>query len=191
MKTIISGILPSQARVVKFIDVLQLPTYPIAPPAGSEALGLISWDLPSMVRYVPDTVLTANVEVSNPSTEQRLYVVSYYFLTPQGVVADEGFITFVADSLEFTAFYLPPQSPKPAFFPVSFSYGELDYTFGLRMLLCEMLDSTARVIQETSRVQVLLASESTYNKYQLPNVMLTTMLGVMVVATLGIVITKM
>jgi len=189
MQAIIRGISPSQAKVVRFIDVLQLPTYPIPPPAGSEALGLITWDLPEIVRYTVDTELTGNVEVSNPSAEEKLYVVSYYFLDPNGVVAGEGFIEFVTDDLRFTAFYLPPQAPA-AFFSVSFSSNELDYAFGLRMLLCEMEDSTAKVIQETSRVQILMASESTYNKYQAPSVMTNAVMAALMVSMLGIVIAK-
>jgi hypothetical protein len=188
MKATIEGVAPEKTRQVRFVEVSQLPTYPVAPPPGAEALGLIAWDLPQVVRYTPGTEMRANVEVSNPSAEERLYVVSYYFLNPQGVVAQEGFITFMTDSLEFTAFYLPPQSPKPAFFQVTFSINDLDYAFGLRLLLCEMTDSSARVIQETSRVQVLLASEATYNRLQTPSALIAGIAGLMVAGMLAIVI---
>jgi len=118
-----------------------------------------------MIKYTLDTEVSAYVEMINPSTEQRLYCMSYYFLSPEGIVAEEGFMEFVADSQGFTAFYLPAQGLEPAFTTVEFSVSELDYTFGLRMLLLELLNGEARVIQETSRVQVMLASEETYNEH--------------------------
>jgi len=183
---ILHGVEPAQARIVRG---LQLPTYPITPPAGGEALGLITWDLPEMIKYTPGTQVNAYVEMRNPSTETNLYVVSYYFLNPSGVVADEGFVKFTTDSLEFTAFYLPPQSPQPAFFNIGFSAPDVDYAFGLRLLLCEMTDSTARVIQECSRVQVLLASEATWNRYQTPTWM-AGMTTIIALALLGTIVTK-
>lgn len=147
------------------LTALQIPTYPVSPPAGAENLGKISWDLPEMVKYVPGTEVSAYVEMLNPSSEQRVYCIGYYFLAPDGIVAEEGIIDFMADSQTFQAFYLPAQGTQPAFTTVKFSASECDYTFGLRMLLLELTDSTANVIQETSRVQVMLASEETYNKH--------------------------
>jgi len=183
MRIVLHGVKPAQA-VPKAIAVQQLPTYPVTPPPGAEALGLITWDQPEMIRYTPGTEVKAYVEMRNPSAETLLYAVSYYFLTPAGVVADEGFVRFLTDSLEFTCFYLPPQAPEPAFFEISFSASEEDYSFGLRLLLCEMTDDTANVIQECSRVQVLLASETTWNKYQTPS--WTT--GLMAVMALAMVV---
>jgi hypothetical protein len=171
----------------RYVRVFQLPTYPISPPTGGESIGRISWDLPNMIKYTPGTQVTAHVEMVNPSLEQRLYVVQYYFVDKDGTIAEEDFVHFLAGDNEFIAFYLPPQQTQPAFFDISFSCNELDYTFGLRLLLCEMNDSTASVIQECSRVQVLLASESTYNKYQVPS-WITIALGVSVLAvSLGII----
>lgn len=188
----ITGVNPEQVVLPKFIAVLQLPTYPVSPPVGGEALGLITWDQPEMVLYVPPTELKAYVEMSNPTAEDQLYAVSYYFLDPDGVIAEEGFVTFKTDSMDFTCFYLPPQSPQPAFFEIGFSVSDVDYCFGLRLLLCEMTDSTARVIQECSRVQIMLASEATWNKYQAPS--WTSMIGmvmpVMLLGMLGVVITN-
>jgi len=147
------------------LTALQIPTYPVPPPAGAENLGKISWDLPEMIKYTPDTDVNAYVEMINPSDEQRLYCVSYYFLTPDGIVASEDILSFMADSQQFQAFYLPAQGVEPAFTTVSFSVSEYDYTFGLRMLLLELEDSTGKVVQETSRVQVMLASEETYREH--------------------------
>jgi len=189
MSIVLHGVKPEQAKVVKAIDVQQLPTYPVAPPAGGEALGLITWDQPEMIKYTPGTEVKAHVEMRNPSTETRLYAVSYYFLDSKGVIADEGFVKFLADSIDFTAFYLPPQSPEPAFFDISFSASQADYAFGLRLLLCEMTDSSAKVIQECSRVQVLLASEATWNKYQTPSWM-TGMMAAMALVMVGTIITR-
>ncbi len=189
MNIVLHGVKPEQTRVVKTIDVQQLPTYPVAPPAGGEALGLITWDQPEMIKYTPGAEVKAYVEMRNPTTETRLYVVSHYFLDPKGVVADEGFVKFLTDSLEFTCFYLPPQAPEPAFFEISFSASEADYAFGLRLLLCEMTDSSAKVIQECSRVQVLLASEATWNKYQTPSWM-TGMIAAMALVMVGTIVTK-
>jgi len=144
---------------------LQIPTYPVPPPAGAENLGKISWDLPEMVKYTPDAEVSAYVEMINPSDEQRLYCISYYFLSPDGIVASEDILSFMADSQQFQAFYLPAQGVEPAFTTVSFSVSEYDYTFGLRMLLLELVDGTGKVIQETSRVEVMLASEETYREH--------------------------
>lgn len=186
MNIVLHGVKPAQAAP-KLITVQQLPTYPVAPPPGAEALGLIAWDQPEMIKYIPGTEVKAYVEMGNPSAETLLYVVSYYFLDPNGVVVDEGFIKFLTDSLEFTAFYLPPQAPEPAFFEISFSASEADYAFGLRLLLCEMTDSSARVIQECSRVQVLMASESTWNKYQTPSLMMGSVTALMALGMLMVV----
>jgi hypothetical protein len=142
-----------------------------------------------MIRYTPGTEVKAYVEMRNPSTETKLYAVSYYFLDSKGVIADEGFVKFLTDSLEFTAFYLPPQAPEPAFFEISFSASEADYVFGLRLLLCETTDDSARAIQECSRVQVLMASESTWNKYQTPSWM-TGLMAAMALVMVGIIVTK-
>lgn len=188
MRVVLYGVSPSQV-VPGVVAVQQLPTYPVAPTPGAEALGLISWDQPKMIRYTPSTEVKAYVEVKNPSVDTLLYAVSYFFLSPDGVIVDEGFVTFLTDSLEFTCFYLPPQAPEPAFFEVRFSASEADYTFGLRMLLCEMTDSSARVIQETSRVQVLMASESTWSKYQTPPWM-TGMVAAVALVMVGTVVTK-
>jgi len=157
--------LPQLVTRQSVLTALQIPTYPVSPPAGAENLGKISWDLPEMIKYVPGAEVSAYVEMINPSPEDRLYCISYYFITPDGIVAEEGMMDFMADSQKFQAFYLPAQGTKPAFTTVKFSASEYDYTFGLRMLLLELTDSTARVIQETSRVQVMLASEATYNKH--------------------------
>ncbi|GAH81436.1 unnamed protein product, partial [marine sediment metagenome] len=155
-------------RVV--LTALQIPTYPISPPPGAENLGKISWDQPEMIRYVAGTEISAYVEMINPSDEQRLYCISYYFLSPDGIVAEEGLLDFVADTQAFQAFYLPAQGVEPAFTSVQFSVSECDFTFGLRMLLLELTDSVAEVIQETSRVQVMLASEETYKKHYGPTI---------------------
>jgi len=163
----ISGNKPNRTIVLP----QQLPVYPVTPAPGAETLGLISWDLPEMIKYVPLSEVAAYVEMLNPSLETNLYVVSYYFLDLSGLIVDEGFVTFFADSEEFNAFYLPPQGEEPSFFEIIFSASEEDYSFGLRLLLCEMLNGSAKVIQETSRVQVLMASEATYNKYQAPSMM--------------------
>ena len=63
---------------------------------------------------------------------------------------------------------MPPiaEAAEPAHFSLEFSSDENDRIFGLRMLLCEMVGDSAVVIRETSRVETLLASESTYNKFQ-------------------------
>ncbi len=151
-------------RAIAF-TALQIPTYPVSPPPGAENLGKISWDQPEMIKYVLGTEVSAYVEMINPSDEQRLYCISYYFLTPDGIVAEEGLMDFMADTQRFQAFYLPARGVEPAFTTVRFSVSEYDYTFGLRMLLLELTDSEARVIQETSRVQVMLASEETYHKH--------------------------
>lgn len=151
------------------LTTLQIPTYPVSPPSsGAENLGKISWDQPEMIKYTAGVEVSAYVEMINPSAEQRLYCISYYFLTPDGIIAEEGMMDFMADSQKFQAFYLPAQGTKPAFTTVKFSASALDYTFGLRMLLLQLQDSTARVIQETSRVQVMLASEETYRKHYGP-----------------------
>lgn len=144
---------------------LQIPTYPIPPPAGAENLGKISWDLPEMIKYVVGDEVNAYVEMINPSDIQRLYCISYYFLSSDGLVAEEGLMNFVADSQSFQAFYLPARGLEPAFTTIQFSVSDYDFTFGLRMLLLQMTNSEARVIQETSRVQVMLASEDTYRKH--------------------------
>jgi len=156
---------PTVTRQV-VLTSLQIPTYPVSPPSGAENLGKISWDLPEMVKYEPPgPEVSAYVEMINPSLEDRLYCISYYFLAPDGIIAEEGMMDFVIDTQPFQAFYLPKQGTKPAFTTVKFSSSQSDYTFGLRMLLLELTDSTAKVIQETSRVQVMLASEATYNKH--------------------------
>lgn len=157
--------LPQVVSRQAILTVLQIPTYPVPPPAGTENLGKISWDQPEMIKYVPGTKVSAYVEVINPSAEQRLYCISYYFLSPDGIVAEEDMISFMADSQSFQAFYLPAQGVQPAFTTVKFSASECNYTFGLRMLLLELVDTTANVVQETSRVQVMLASEETYQKH--------------------------
>ncbi len=156
-------LLPAPRRAM--LSALQIPTYPVSPPPGAENLGKISWDQPVMIKYELGTQVSAYVEMINPSDEQRLYCISYYFLSPEGIVAGEGIMDFVADSQAFQAFYLPAHGLEPAFTTVQFSVSEYDYTFGLRMLLLELTDSEARVIQETSRVQVMLASEETYRKH--------------------------
>lgn len=161
--------LPAAPRRVT-LTALQIPTYPIPPPSGAENLGRISWDLPEMIKYVAGAEVSAYVEMINPSDEQRLYCISYYFLSPDGIVAEEGILDFVADTQAFQAFYLPAQGVEPAFTTVQFSASECDYIFGLRMLLLELTDSEARVIQETSRVQVMLASEETYKKHYGPTI---------------------
>lgn len=149
---------------------LQIPTYPVSPPTGGEALGRLSWDQPEMVKYVLNTPITAYVEMYNPTAETKLYCIAYYFLSPTGTLVEEGILTFQADSAQFQAFYLPPRAPEPAFTTATFSASEYDYTFGLRMLLLELTDSVARVIQECSRVQVMLASEETYKKHYGPSI---------------------
>lgn len=161
--------LPSAPRQV-VLTALQIPTYPISPPPGAENLGRISWDLSEMIKYVPPTEVSAYVEMINPSAEQRLYCISYYFLSPDGIVAKEGILDFIADAQAFQAFYLPAQGVEPAFTTVQFSVSECDYTFGLRMLLLELTDSVAKVVQEASRVQVMLASEETYKKHYGPTI---------------------
>jgi len=157
--------LPQLVTRQAVFTALQIPTYPVSPPSGAENLGKISWDQPEMIKYTAGTEVSAYVEMINPSAEDRLYCISYYFLAPDGIIAEEGMMDFVVDSQSFQAFYLPAQGTKPAFTTVKFSASALDYTFGLRMLLLELTDSTARVIQETSRVQVMLASASTYQKH--------------------------
>jgi len=158
--------LPQVATRSTVLTALQIPTYPISPPADAENLGKISWDQPEMIKYdPPGPEVSAYVEMINPSAEDRLYCISYYFLAPDGIIAEEGMMDFVIDSQPFQAFYLPAQGVKPAFTTVKFSSSKSDYTFGLRLLLLELTDSTAKVIQETSRVQVMLASEETYNKH--------------------------
>jgi len=155
-------ILPQVVTRQVILTALQIPTYPVSPPVGAVNLGKISWDQPEMIKYVIGMEVSAYVEMINPSAEQRLYCIGYYFLTPDGIIAEEGMMDFMADSQKFQAFYLPAQGIEPAFTTVKFSASALDYTFGLRMLLLELTDSTANVIQETSRVQVMLASEETY-----------------------------
>jgi hypothetical protein len=173
-------------------SALQLPTYPIAPPPVSEALGIISWDLPRIIRYIPNTEVETVVEAYNPTTEQGLYAISYYFLNSEGIVLDEGLLTFVADSQEFHAFYLAPQTPVPAHTLVKFSSPQADSLFGLRLLLLVMLDGTAQVIQETSRVEVLLASEETYSQIEsgelfqgLLMLLMLTMMGAIITQSIG------
>lgn len=144
---------------------LQIPTYPIEPPSEAEKLGKIVWDLPEMIKYVPNTNVKAYVEMSNPTPEIRLYAIMYYFLDPEGQLVEEDLLTFMADSTQFQAFYLPPQSPEPAFTTVEFSSSACDCVFGLRMLLLRLTDSIAEVIQETSRVQIMLASEETWREH--------------------------
>ncbi len=161
--------LPPVATRQAVLTALQIPTYPLPPPAGAENLGKISWDQPEMIKYVLGTEVSAYVEMINPSAEQRLYCISYYFLSPDGIIAKEGMMEFVIDTQAFQAFYLPAQGTMPAFTTVQFSVSEYDYTFGLRMLLLELTDTVAHVIQETSRVQVMLASEETYNKHYGPS----------------------
>jgi len=178
------GITPAQA-VPGIVAIQQLPTYPVPPPVGGEALGLLSWDQPEMVLYTPGTEISAYVEMSNPTAENKLYAVSYYFLDPQGVVASEGYVKFLTDSLEFTCFYLPPQAPEPAFFEIGFSASEVDYVFGLRLLLAELVNDTANIVQECSRVQVLLASQSTWDKYKTPSSMSDLVGAMMVVMMMG------
>jgi len=158
-------ILPSAPLREALLAALQIPTYPIPPPPEAENLGKITWDQPEMIKYELGTEVSAYIEVINPSDEQRLYCIGYYFLSPEGIVAQEGIIDFMADSQSFQAFYLPANGEEPAFTTVEFSVSEYDYTFGLRMLLLELTDSEARVIQESSRVQVMLASEETYRKH--------------------------
>ena len=158
--------LPQVVDMQPMLTALQIPTYPVPPPVGAENLGKVSWDQPEMIKYdPPGAEVSAYVEMINPSSEQRLYCISYYFLSPDGIIAEEGLLNFVVDTQTFQAFYLPAQGTKPAFTTVEFSTTRSDYTFGLRLLLLELTDSTARVIQETSRVQVMLASEATYNKH--------------------------
>jgi len=191
MRARIIGNKPGRTLTVQTVILpQQLPVYPIAPPPGAEALGLISWDLLEVIRYIPGTDVAAYVEMLNPSAEMNLYVVSYYFLDLSGVIVDEGFVTFMADSEEFIAFYLPPQGVEPAFFEITFSATEADYSFGLRLLLCEMMNGSAKVIQETSRVQVLMASESTYNKYQPSGIIdINSLVGmVLVIGMMGIMV---
>ncbi len=144
---------------------LQIPTYPIEPPSEAEKLGKIVWDLPEMIKYVPNTNVGAYVEMSNPTLETRLYCIMYYFLDAEGQLIEEDLLTFMAGTQQFQAFYLPPQSPEPAFTTVEFSASAYDHVFGLRMLLLRLTDSIAEVIQETSRVQIMLASEETYNEH--------------------------
>jgi hypothetical protein len=167
-------ILPPAVTRQTVLTALQIPTYPVSPPAGAENLGKISWDQPEMIKYdPPGAEVSAYVEMLNPSTEDRLYCISYYFLSPDGIIAEEGLMDFVIDTQPFQAFYLPAQGTKPAFTTVKFSASQCDYTFGLRLLLLKLTDSTATVIQETSRVQVMLASEATYNKHYgagIPNI---------------------
>jgi len=159
-------ILPSVVSHGVALTSLQIPTYPVSPPPGAENLGKISWDLPEMVKYEPPgPEVSAYVEMINPSDEDRLYCISYYFLAPDGIIAEEGMMDFVIDNQPFQAFYLPKQGTLPAFTTVVFSSSRSDYTFGLRMLLLELTDSTAKVIQETSRVQVMLASGATYRDH--------------------------
>lgn len=160
--------LPRAVTKQVVLTALQIPTYPVSPPPDAEILGKISWDQPEMIKYVADTEVSAYVEMINPSDEPRLYCISYYFLSPDGIIAEEGLMDFVADSQAFQAFYLPARGVEPAFTSVQFSVSEYDYTFGLRMLLLELTDSIAKVIQETSRVQVMLASEETYRKHYAP-----------------------
>ncbi len=157
--------LPRLVTRQTMLTALQIPTYPVPPPEGAENLGKISWDQPEMIKYTAGAEVSAYVEMINPSAEQRLYCISYYFLTSDGIIAEEGMMDFMVDSQTFQAFYLPAQGVKPAFTTVKFSASALDYTFGLRLLLLQLQDSTARVIQETSRVQVMLASEETYRKH--------------------------
>ena len=188
----IARIIGKAPEEIKSIGIMpmQLPVYPVYPEPGAEALGVITWDQPEMIKYVPETELTAYVEMINPSAERRLYAVSYYFIDLNGTIVDEGFVTFMAGDVEFTAFYLPPQAEDPAFFEIAFSASQADYAFGLRLLLCEMTDDSARVIQETSRVQVLMASEETYNKYQGTDIIPMT-IGLLALVMLGTMVVSM
>jgi hypothetical protein len=170
-------------------SVLQLPTYPIAPPPTSEALGIISWDLPPIIRYIPNTEVETVVEMYNPTAETKLYAISYYFLSSEGIILDEGLLTFAAGSQEFHAFYLAPQTAKPADTVVRFSCPQTDSVFGLRLLLLEMLDGNAQVIQETSRVEVLLASEETHNQIESGEAFQGLMV-LMMLAMMGAIITQ-
>lgn len=144
---------------VKFVIPEQLPIAPIPPPEpGAEALGTMTWDLPGTIVYTPGQEITAIIECLNPTSEDKLYAIGYYFLNPQKAIVATDYLSFLADSFQFVAFLLPAYGEIPMTSTLSFSCPEAGYTFGLRMLLVELVDKQAVVIQETNRLEVLLAS---------------------------------
>jgi len=185
------GVTLDRIKRVSFVDVAQLPVSPIPPPPPAEALGLITWDMLPLVRYTPATPLQAFVQMSNPSGEARWYVIGYYFLDLNGIALAEGYIEFLCGDIRLNAFRLPPiaEAVEPAHFSLEFSSNENDRVFGLRMLLSEMVGNSAVVIQETSRVETLLASKSTYNRLQQSSLM-NTVVGVAMVTFIASVSMK-
>jgi len=179
---------PEQTAELKYLAVQQLPTIPIPPAPIATSFGTISWDLPKSLKYTPLAVIDASLQMVNPTSEQRLYSIGYYYLDPNGVVVDDGIVVFKADSFEFKAFYLPAGGANPAFTVVSFSAPDTGYTFGLRMLLLEMTDSVAVVIKETSRLEVLLTS-GTENWNLLGSLMVPAVL-LMFMAAMGAMMVK-
>ena len=180
IKGIVTANMPGRTAEPKFLMVRQLPTRPIPPPpVDAQALGLITWDLPKVIDYTPLSTVTANLEMLNPSSEDRLYCIAYYFIDKTGLVADEGIVVFAADSFEFKAFYLPAGGVEPAFTIITFSAPDRDYIFGLRMLLLEMTDSVAVVIEEVSRLEVLLASVQAQNWQLVGSMISIVLLGAM------------
>jgi len=155
MIAVVTGAIPQAVHLIPE----QLPIAPITPPLpGAEALGTLSWDLPGTIVYTPYEEVIAVIEILNPTSEDKLYGMSYYFLNSQNAIVAEDYIYFLSDSTEFSAFLLPAHGETPMVSTLSFKAPTAGYTFGLRMLLLEMVDSSAVVIQETNRLEVSLVS---------------------------------
>lgn len=145
-----------------FLAPQQLSTIPIEPPdPAAEAYGRMAWDLPSAIAYSPYQEVTAYVEAWNPTSVDRLYGITYYFIDPQGTVVIQDYLYFTTGGMNFAAFILHAGAPEHMVTTVAFKAPGVGYRFGLRLLELEMVDSQAAVKYETSRLEILLGGVST------------------------------
>lgn len=141
----------------KLIIPQQLPTAPILPPdPEAEAYGKMTWDLAQAIDYAPYQEVGAIVEAWNPTDTDRLYAIAYYFINPQGAVVTQDYLLFTTNGVQFASFILHAGAPEPMVTIIAFKAPSGGYKFGLRMLELEMVDSTASVKYETSRLEVLM-----------------------------------
>lgn len=154
--TVISGIVEP-----RFLTPQQLPTIPIEPPdPEAKAYGMMTWDLPSTIAYLPYQEVSAIVEAWNPTSVDRLYAIAYYFISPQGVIVTQDYLYFTTGGIQFPAFILHAGAPEHMVTTILFKAPSAGYRFGLQLLELEMVGSEASVKYETSRLEILLGGVS-------------------------------
>lgn len=163
----------------------QVATNPVPPPdPAPDVYGHMTWDVAPCVQYTPGETISATLEYWNPTSISRRYVIQYYFVNSEGVVAGSGYLLFLAFN-GINVVDLPPVAEK-AYTNVTFSAPSTGYRFGLRMIeVEEVSEGTFRIIREVAGLETVLADSCASGGIDLTSLMAIMMMGMVTMKITG------